>query len=434
MPITPTTLFPCDRPGCENANEKARFRPINERAKPELTGKRCCAKRGCMEWGGWIDKEAQKAARMEKAAAERAEKEAAKQAKAAAKAPKARAAAPSAAARAQPLKLTCIHNIYGSCAFKPDGGGLDRDAFGDFEDVIGDDMPHYLVQCDVADGRGEEYTTLKWLAEDELIEVFKLNSGEHDRTLLNAVMKLNFELVSGLMARARESGLGGTRHCASDDNVEDALEQAMAHAIVAECDLGCDATAAQRALAASEVMGKLACAVARNETVAAAVAAFTGTAAGDGDVGAGAGTAAGTAAGMGAGTGTAAGMATNGAGAPEALAPVAASPGRASGSSSASARKRPAPATADAPAASSARTRSPRRKVPLRADECGGCGKPVAWDRAQHTSDPRHRCTACGHLVHSMPAVCTHEAGALLTSLIASDGTWYCSDACRARR
>lgn len=90
------------------------------------------------------------------------------------------------------------------------------------------------------------------------------------------------------------------------------------------------------------------------------------------------------------------------------------------------------PATAAPAAAANAHT-SPRRKGALRADDCGGCGKPVPWDRAQHTQDPRHKCAECGHVVHSMPSICM-LAGATLTSLIAHDGTFYCSEVCRGGR
>ena len=53
------------------------------------------------------------------------------------KAPAARAAASSAAARAQPSKITYIPDIYGYCAFKPYGDGLDVDVCSDRYDIIG---------------------------------------------------------------------------------------------------------------------------------------------------------------------------------------------------------------------------------------------------------------------------------------------------------
>ena len=112
------------------------------------------------------------------------------------------AVAPAAAAKVAAAKVTYIHDIHGCCAFKPDSDCWPACALtGDREDVISDGTRHYLALCRVTDGCAKEYTTLKWLTEDELIDAFKLNSAEHDLTLLNAVMRFNFEFVTGLIVQ-----------------------------------------------------------------------------------------------------------------------------------------------------------------------------------------------------------------------------------------
>ena len=84
-----------------------------------------------------------------------------------------------------------------------------------------------------------------------------------------------------------------------------------------------------------------------------------------------------------------------------------------------------APAAAEA---SVAAVSPPSRKLGL--EDCGGCHLHVIWDRAKSSTDPRHKCRSCGHLVHSASYVCT-EAGAKNTYLIASEGKFYCSVTCQ---
>lgn len=62
---------------------------------------------------------------------------------------------------------------------------------------------------------------------------------------------------------------------------------------------------------------------------------------------------------------------------------------------------------------------------------CGACTKPVPWDCTRYANDPRHRCSSCACVVHSLPSVCL-DAGALMTSLAVNDGKWYCSEECYA--
>ena len=539
MPPAKTYNGPCDFPHCtrDKSDKSCRFRGAK---KLELDGKQVCPNQDCQFWGGNRDKEKEQAAAAEKRAADKAKREAAAAAEKAAKeaaaatekaakevrptAVKTKAAAspprqqpsaplrqPSPRPRAPAVRsarppqyatvagattITGIAEIFGCCAFNPcgdrDGEGMDRDISGDRDDIVGDDLPHYLVHCYTTDEAGGDFVRLEWLAEDKLIEVFKLNDDKrHACTLLNGMISFNYWQVDGLLRRARKSGLGGTHHCASANAVDSAISEAMVYASVADTCLN-EAVAVQSALATSEVMSKLAKAVACNETVAAAVAAFDdldapmpyafATSAGGGAssaaeatdraaVGGASSTEATERAAVGGASRTGGGGASSTSAAAqaaeaeaeaaaareaaEALTAVAASPARAptAPSGRSSTRKRAAPAAADSPAASSPRRSpqqqpavaaapaaaraaaraSPRRKVPLRADECGGCGKPVVWDREQHTQDPRHTCTGCGHIVHSIPAACTHIAGALLTSLIVHDGAWHCSDTHAAR-
>ena len=96
----------------------------------------------------------------------------------------------------------------------------------------------------------------------------------------------------------------------------------------------------------------------------------------------------------------------------------------AAGPSSANASPTAAPAAAEASIA--ALSPPPRALGP---EDCGGCHLPVIWDRDQSSSDGRHKCCSCGHLVHAASYVCI-EAGAKHTNLIASEGTFYCSVTC----
>ena len=97
----------------------------------------------------------------------------------------------------------------------------------------------------------------------------------------------------------------------------------------------------------------------------------------------------------------------------------------AAGPSSANASPTAAPAAAEASIA--ALSPPPRALGP---EDCGGCHLPVIWDQAQSSSDGRHKCNSCGHLVHAASYVCI-AAGAKHTNLIASEGTFYCSVTCQ---
>jgi hypothetical protein len=120
--------------------------------------------------------------------------------------------------------------------------------------------------------------------------------------------------------------------------------------------------------------------------------------------------------------------------APRAAAPAAA-PAPAAGASSSGlpARTRAGTRAAhDEPpghGASRKRSRNATAQVAC-ADECAACAKPVPWDRERHNEDPRHRCNACKRLVHSSSFMCM-DAGAMMSSLVASDGEWYCSEVCQ---
>lgn len=66
------------------------------------------------------------------------------------------------------------------------------------------------------------------------------------------------------------------------------------------------------------------------------------------------------------------------------------------------------------------------RHAPLGPDQCGACAKPVLQD------SHRHQCTLCSQVLHSSRLMCL-DAGALMSSLIAHDGLFYCSKECQAR-
>ena len=66
------------------------------------------------------------------------------------------------------------------------------------------------------------------------------------------------------------------------------------------------------------------------------------------------------------------------------------------------------------------------RHAPLGPDQCGACAKPVLQD------SHRHQCTSCLQVLHSSRLMCL-DAGALMSSLIAHDGLFYCSKECQAR-
>ena len=100
-------------------------------------------------------------------------------------------------------------------------------------------------------------------------------------------------------------------------------------------------------------------------------------------------------------------------------APPAARPSNANASPTA------APAAAEASIA--ALSPPPRALGP---EDCGGCHLPVIWDRAQSSTDGRHKCRSCGRLVHAASFVCI-AAGARNTNLIASEGKFYCSVTCQ---
>ena len=97
----------------------------------------------------------------------------------------------------------------------------------------------------------------------------------------------------------------------------------------------------------------------------------------------------------------------------------------AAGPSSANASPTAAPAAAEASIA--ALSPPPRALGP---EDCGGCHLPVIWDHDQSSIDGRHKCNSCGRLVHAASYVCI-AAGAKHTTLIASEGTFYCSVTCQ---
>ena len=73
---------------------------------------------------------------------------------------------------------------------------------------------------------------------------------------------------------------------------------------------------------------------------------------------------------------------------------------------------------------------SPRlAKAPRRKDHCGGCGIHMPWDPALSWPDPRHKCSSCSHVVHSDVWICA-GLGRPETTLIASEGYFYCDEVC----
>ena len=73
---------------------------------------------------------------------------------------------------------------------------------------------------------------------------------------------------------------------------------------------------------------------------------------------------------------------------------------------------------------------SPRlAKAPRRKDHCGGCGIHMPWDPALSWPDPRHKCSSCSHVVHSNRWICA-DLGRPDTTLIASEGFFYCDEIC----
>lgn len=85
---------------------------------------------------------------------------------------------------------------------------------------------------------------------------------------------------------------------------------------------------------------------------------------------------------------------------------------------------------ADSSAAPGRPRASPRlAKAPRRKDHCGGCGIHMPWDPALSWPDPRHKCSSCSNVVHSNPWICK-DLGRQDTTLIASEGFFYCDEVC----
>jgi hypothetical protein len=175
-----------------------------------------------------------------------------------------------------------ILEIYGHCVFDP--CKIEDKHPASKKLVSRRDVHHYLVLLTHLDEFGTKLWRLQWITLDKLIDVLKQHHDDaSSMALLEGVMGYADAIVRTAVEQAERSGLSGTRHCASAAAVTDAMMEASVYATASD-SLHDDAVARQSGLAASQAMEKLALAAARNETVAAAVAAFLEPADGDGEL------------------------------------------------------------------------------------------------------------------------------------------------------